>query len=223
MSESRLTGAVDAYYTEKLRSHGTTPAGVDWNDEASRQLRFDQLLALVEPGDEPFSVIDYGCGYGALVDALRGRTEDLSYAGYDVSRAMVDEALERYADDEHTSFTADRSALRPADFTIASGIFNVKLDTPEDEWSHYVLQTIEDMVALSAKGVAFNALTSHSDGDRKRPDLFYADPAQLLDHCLRQYSRDVAVRHDYGLYEFTVLVRLDRRGPALPRQEASST
>jgi SAM-dependent methyltransferase len=223
VSEPQLIEAVDAYYTAKLRSHGTTPAGVDWNDEASQRLRFEQLLALVEPADEPFSVIDYGCGYGALVDALQARTGSFEYQGYDVSRAMVDEASQRYIHHDQTSFTADRHAVRRANFTVASGIFNVKLAAPIDEWARYVVRTIEDMIGLSTKGIAFNALTAHADEVRKRPDLFYADPAQLLDHCLRRYSRDVAVRHDYGLYEFTVLVRLDRRPPAVPPQGGAST
>lgn len=39
--------------------------------------------------------------------------------------------------------------------------------------------------------------------------LYYADPAELFDHCKRNYSRNVALLHDYGLYEFTVLVRKD--------------
>ena len=40
-----------------------------------------------------------------------------------------------------------------------------------------------------------------------RPDLFYADPCWLFDQCKRRHSRDVALLHDYGLYEFTILVR----------------
>ena len=52
-------------------------------------------------------------------------------------------------------------------------------------------------------------LTSYSDPDRMRPDLYYGDPCRLFDHCKRRYSRHVALLHDYGLYEFTILVRLD--------------
>ena len=40
-----------------------------------------------------------------------------------------------------------------------------------------------------------------------RPDLHYAEPSHLFDHCARLYSRNVAVLQDYGLYEFTVIVR----------------
>ena len=54
---------------------------------------------------------------------------------------------------------------------------------------------------------AFNVLTSYADPDRMRPDLYYADPCFLFDYCQRRYSRWVAILHDYGLYEFTVVVR----------------
>ena len=40
-----------------------------------------------------------------------------------------------------------------------------------------------------------------------RPDLHYADPLALFDRCKRRYARDVALLHDYGLWEFTLLVR----------------
>ena len=40
-----------------------------------------------------------------------------------------------------------------------------------------------------------------------RPDLYYADPCELFDRCKRRYSRNVALLHDYDLYEFTILVR----------------
>lgn len=57
------------------------------------------------------------------------------------------------------------------------------------------------------QGFSFNCLTSYSDKEKMRPDLYYADPSKIFDLCKRRYSRNVAVLHDYGLYEFTVIVR----------------
>ena len=36
--------------------------------------------------------------------------------------------------------------------------------------------------------------------------LFYADPCELFDFCKTRFSQNVALLHDYGLYEFTILV-----------------
>ena len=90
---------------------------------------------------------------------------------------------------------------------VASGIFNVRLTTPVAEWEGYVFRTIDRLAALARRGFGFNALTSYSDPERMRPDLYYPDPCRLFDHCKRRHSRHVALLHDYGLYEFTILVR----------------
>ena len=37
--------------------------------------------------------------------------------------------------------------------------------------------------------------------------LFYADPCFFFDHCKKHFSKNVALLHDYGMYEFTILVR----------------
>jgi SAM-dependent methyltransferase len=213
MSDPELIEAVASYYDGKLAEHGPTPAGVDWNGGDGQQLRFDQLLAVIRPGDVPFTLIDYGCGYGALLDRLVERWPDVRYVGLDVAPGMLREARRRHANRPRASFAPIDAAIAPVDFTVASGVFNVRLDHDVDRWRAHVLATLDRMVALSRKGIAFNALTAHADGHLVRPDLFYADPGWLLDHCLRRYGRDAALRHDYPLYEFTVLLRLDGRPP----------
>jgi hypothetical protein len=40
-----------------------------------------------------------------------------------------------------------------------------------------------------------------------KPHLYYADPCDLFDLCKRRFSPQVTLLHDYGLYEFTILVR----------------
>ena len=218
MSGSDILTAVSAYYTGRLAEHGSTPAGVDWNGEAGQVRRFDELLRILERTSRPYTLLDIGCGYGALVDRLAARGDDFRYVGYDIAPAMVGAARERHAGEPRAAFTSDFAALPTADFAVASGIFSVRLDTSAERWQTHMELTLERMARLSRLGFAFNALTSHADPERRRDDLYYADPAAVLDHCLRRFSRDVALRHDYDLYEFTVLVRMDGRGPAEPTE-----
>lgn len=207
MPTAPLLKQVDDYYTGRLREHGPTARGVDWNSPASQELRFAQLLKVVPP--EGGSLLDYGCGYGALVPELERRGEARGYVGYDVSEAMVAQARGLYGDRPWCSFTSDEAALEPADVVVASGIFGVKLGVSRGDWADYVADTLAKLDRLSRRGFAFNMLTSYSDPDRMRPDLFYGDPCVYFDLCKRTFSRHVAVLHDYGLYEFTVLVRKD--------------
>jgi cyclopropane fatty-acyl-phospholipid synthase-like methyltransferase len=194
---------VGDYYSRKLAEHGATHAGVDWNSDASQHLRFAQLLKVAE-GEDAFSLLDWGCGYGALLDVLG---PEVDYVGYDVSVDMVQAARERYP---HARFEADLDALGEVDYTVASGIFNVLAGSDAAGWEDYVHATARQMAARSRRGIAFNALTSYSDPERMVDRLHYADPTALFDWCKRTLSRNVALLHDYELYEFTILVRLDQ-------------
>lgn len=210
-----ILAPIAAYYAGKLAAHGATAAGVDWRSEESQTLRFRQLARICEePGR--YSFVDYGCGYGALAPYLRQAGLLGEYVGYDVAPEMVHAAATLHAEHD-CRFTSRRDALEAADFTLASGIFNVKLDTPPEQWGDHVLRTLDDLAALSRQGFAFNALTSYSDAARQRPDLYYADPCRLFDWCKRRFSRFVTLLHDYPLWEFTMLVRLDSRGGGASR------
>jgi SAM-dependent methyltransferase len=205
VSFDAITAKVARYYTDRLREHGTTARGVDWNSEESQILRFAQLAKLLPTG-ETYSVVDYGCGYGAMIDFLEGRGDDFDYQGFDISNDMVDQGRRDHAS-EHRRFTTSEAELRLADFAIASGIFNVKLDTAVGDWTNYVMDTLMRIDRLGNRGFSFNMLTSYSDADRLRSDLFYGDPCHFFDHAKRTFSKQVALLHDYGLYEFTILVR----------------
>ena len=198
---------VSDYYSGKLAAHGATHCGVDWNSRESQELRFEQLLKLVGDLAQPFSINDYGCGYGALVTYLAAQGFSFSYVGFDFAEALIREARSFLDLAENCEFVIEERALPRADYTVASGLFNVKLQTDAEDWAPYMLDTLERMWELSGKGMAFNALTKYSDPEYMRPDLYYADPCFLFDHCKTRFSRHVALLHDYGLYEFTILVR----------------
>ena len=197
---------VARYYESKLAAHGATPAGVDWSSEQSQTVRFEQFAGLMN--DRETSILDYGCGYGAHLDFLRRHGHLGAYTGFDAAPAMIEAATALHAGDSRATFVSRRDALGVSDVTVASGIFNVRLSTPVEDWIKYMHATIGDLASLSRRGFGFNVLTSYSDADKRRPDLYYADPRDVLDYCLGRWPRRVALIHDYGLYEFTVTVRL---------------
>ena len=209
MVDASIRGRVADYYSEKVRQHGETAPGVDWNSTESQKTRFDRLLGIVPSGATEYSILDYGCGYGAIIEVLTERGQPFRYLGYDVSEEMILRAGRLHPGDQ-CRFTTDEEELEPSDYVVASGVLNVRLETPKAEWKEYVLETLDELHRLSMKGFAFNALTSYSDPDHMRDDLYYADPSWLFDHCKRTYSGQVALLHDYGLYEFTILVRENR-------------
>jgi SAM-dependent methyltransferase len=201
-----LIGGVAAYYSSKLALHGATPQGVDWNGQASHDLRHRQFLRLLD-GATDASVLDLGCGYGDFLRFLRADGFRGSFIGYDVCAEMVAEAARLHAEDANCSWRVGAEPAGSADFVTASGLFNVKGNVPVETWVRYVRDTIDVLARAGQRGFAFNVLSLSSDPDRRRPDLYYAAPAEMLSHCLARYGRAVALLQDYGLYEFTVIVR----------------
>lgn len=206
IANKSILSEVATYYSEKLAEHGETPKGVDWNGEVSQSLRFEQLCKIVSTRNH-FSINDLGCGYGALYDFLCHEFESYSYLGVDVSDSMIYAAQQRYKDKNQARFVASNEPDQIADYGVASGIFNVRLDRTDEEWRTYLEATLDVLDRTSSKGFAFNCLTSYSDVDKMRDYLYYADPCVLFELCKRKYSRNVSLLHDYGLYEFTILVR----------------
>ncbi len=188
--------------------HGATPLGVDWNGEESQFRRFHELMRVAddEQSESRFSILDFGCGYGGMLDYLQPvYGERISYTGYDLSQAMIDEAKVKYAN--RGEFTQELNPSKNWDYLVASGVFNVKQDRSNAEWLDYILQVLEDFHRMSTKGFAFNVLTSYSDFEYMRDYLYYAEPELLFTHCKKQFSRKVALLHDYPLYEFTIIVK----------------
>lgn len=195
------------YFEDRLTTHGATARGVDWNSETAQELRFSQLIKVIDPA-QPFSLLDYGSGYGALAGYLLRLAYPMQqYVGFDILESMVVKARDVFSASPQCAFTSSFDDLSPVDYTIASGIFNLKLETPTDQWTEYVVSELHKINELSRKGFSFNMLTKYSDAEFMRPHLYYADPCYLFDYCKRNFSRNVALLHDYEVYDFTLIVR----------------
>lgn len=204
--DERIINKVNKYYTEKVLEFGPTPKGVDWNGVESQELRFAQLLKVADREiNDDFTLLDYGCGFGSLLSYLLKASRGINYTGFDISSEMLKTAIAQYnnlavwknsLDDEFT-----------ADYVVASGLFNVRLDQSIAEWEKYIIDTLNTINRISIKGFAFNILTSYSDTEYKKDYLYYGSPEYFFKHCKLNYSKEISLLHDYGLYEFTLIVR----------------
>lgn len=195
------------YYADKLATHGQTARGVDWNSEEGQALRFEQLYRIILAPEQGFSIADLGCGWGTLLEYLQARQGNFDYLGIDVSTEMVEAARLRFHGSSRAEFIVGAAPDRRVDYVVASGIFNIRMDRSDEQWHGHLVDTLDQMHAHSRRGFAFNCLTSYSDSERMRSDLHYPDPCKVFDLCKRRYSKQVALLHDYGLFEFTILVR----------------
>lgn len=197
------------YYDLRLDNYGLGAMGVGWKNEAAQQIRFHQLAKIIEPFPG-FTINDLGCGVGDCYIYLTATQQmGFQYYGYDILKSMVDRANSRFRTSENAHWIKidNPHELLPADYSIASGIFNLKYTVEESEWKNYIIDTLHQMNEKSKRGFAFNMLTIYSDREFMKEELFYADPLYFFDLCKKNFSRNIALLHDYYEYDFTILVR----------------
>ncbi len=196
------------FYNQNISSFGVTSQGVGWKNEAAQLIRFEQLIKILDPTKNS-SINDLGCGTGDLIPFLQNNNFPFTYTGYDMLPRMIDLAKNRYSKTSNLEFKLIEKVneLTPADYTVASGIFNIRFEQTDELWESYILETLEHMNHNSRRGFAFNLLTKYSDKDFMKRELYYADPCFLFDYCQRNFSKNVALLHDYNQYDFTILVR----------------
>lgn len=205
-NKAKILSDVSAYYTSKVQEHGATPQGVDWKDAVSHNSRHAQFLRLILPNPTA-SVLDLGCGYGDFLSFLRANGHTGRYIGYDISEAMIAEAERLHHGDPDCDWRIGAEPTEKADYAVASGILNVRGTIPNYVWATYVCDTMILLGKSSKLGFAANMLTTSSDPEYRREDLHYVDPVEMFGFCLDKFGRSVALLQDYGLYEFTVIVR----------------
>ena len=157
---SNLLTPIADYFAAKLAEHGAEPRGADWNGPESQNLRFQQLCKVIRV-DAPFSINDLGCGYGALLDYLSARYPSFDYLGTDISVPMIEAARSEHWRCPNAAFHMAAEPHRVADYGIASGIFNIRLDNSDEAWFRYLCGTLNVLDRTSRLGFAFNCLTSY--------------------------------------------------------------
>jgi SAM-dependent methyltransferase len=199
---------IEKYYSRKVAKYGATPRGVDWTCLATQELRFVQLLKLCDFATA-FSLNDLGCGYGALVAYLAKYHADtqVDYLGVDLSAGMVRRAQRLQQQYRTVGFMRGSVSPRIADYSVASGIFNVKLHQSAECWEHFVRKTLVDMHATSGRGFAVNFMAPLAPGQPSQIELYRASPGTWAAHCEQELGCSVEVLQDYGMREFTLLVR----------------
>jgi cyclopropane fatty-acyl-phospholipid synthase-like methyltransferase len=197
---------INSYYTKKIITHGTTPKGVDWNSEQSQILRFKQLSKIIKKDN--FTIADIGCGYGKYVEYLQNNFQNFDYTGYDLSQEMIQNANKDYKD-MNFMHIKNMSDIVVSDYSIASGIFSVKMKHSNSEWLAYILKTLAKINEKTTNGFSFNMLTKYSEKEFMKDNLYYADPLFIFDYCKKNFAKNIRLMHDYDLYEFTILVKKD--------------
>jgi len=205
---SKIEQDLKSYYAQKADAPDLANQ-MGWKSKWAQEIRFVQLLKIIEE-DDTFSINDLGCGNGYFLDFIKKNfpNQAFHYFGYDIMPEMIAEANKLHPNNQDNfKVISSASDMEMADYTVASGILNLKYKASNEEWLDFIHETISTMWAKSNKGVAFNCLTSYSDKEFMRPELYYTDSLAMFDFCQKNFTRHIALLHDYREYDFTLLLR----------------
>ena len=193
-------------YRDNFLRHGDVPQGTFHNDVATQHLRFERLLRPILPyAGEGFSIHDVGAGPADLHRYLEESAIRHAYSGSEIVPEMVEIALRKFNGiTMHCRDIAQAPSGERYDFVVLSGTFNMPGGVPSGDWKAFVLETIRKMFAMCRRGISFNFLTTYNTFSD--PQLFYLDPLEMADFCIKELSRFTQLDHSYPLYEGTIAV-----------------
>lgn len=210
----KLFASIAGVYSHWLQEFGVTPRGAGWSSPERQQVSFDALLKLIPPDAKAVSVVDVGCGYGALFDRIKDEPwfEGGRYLGVDICRPMISAAQVRIRD-SRARFDAATLPPLPGDYAFAHGVYNFDriLDSgelkkvPRKYWTAYVKASLHGLSNAGPKGFGFTMLSDTAP--EKEPNLHYAPSGPYLEFCRRSFAGEVTLLDDYTEGEWAILVK----------------
>ncbi len=180
-----------------------------WEDAQFQNYRYEIFtnFLLAQPLEKPIRINDFGCGYGALFWYLVNQSNVPldTYFGYDLSVEMIKLANEEIKD-PRARFIHSATVSEMADYSLASGTFNLKANAEEEDWATYIKSKLRSLWEKSALGMAFNLL----DRDKTTANddwLYYANSDEFLSYCRTEFSPEAELISHADMTDFTILAR----------------
>ncbi|MGM0575675.1 MAG: methyltransferase domain-containing protein [Myxococcota bacterium] len=186
-----------------LRQAASAARRVGWESDALHAVRLRAAVEAVGPLEESSSLLDAGCGEGALLDVLDGLGWRGRYRGEDILSHMIERARERRPDADLA--VADATIGGPeADAVVCSGTFNTG---PSEGHTRAVVAAMEALWSRARRVLVVDLAVAdrHAGGS----SLAVAD-LQAVWSAARRVAPVVAVREDVLPGEALLVLRRDR-------------
>lgn len=191
-----------------LEKHGDSYMGVGWTkSQADADRRNEVMLDVVRERDQEVSLLDFGCGLSHLLEyAINAGRTHIQYAGLDLSEKFLTASRAKFPDTSYYRLNVLESpdALPAFDYVVLNGVFTLKVDNTFEAMWDYFTDVIVTVFQKAQRGIAFNVMSKQVEWERD--DLFHVPFDTLATFLTSRITRHFVIRHDYGLYEYTVYV-----------------
>lgn len=176
------------FYDRHLEKFGDAPQALRWTG-TGQEIRYRELVDIASPL-EGRSILDYGCGKGDFLTFLKEQGIDAAYTGADVNANLIGLARKKHPDGDFVCGSVEEGVFdRHFDVVIICGVFNLRVAGIAAS----LRKSLKKLFALSRESLHLNipsSLTKHKD-----PDMYYAEPDELLRFALDELSPRVTLRH----------------------------
>jgi SAM-dependent methyltransferase len=184
-------------YEKKFREHGSVCRGVDWPNEKDMQIRYEEMLMVTDGG----SIIDFGCGYGGLLNYMNHNSIDLKYTGIDIVQSYIDFCRLHYKENRKNFHCYDvfrEKTRHKADYVIMNGVLTARYGMTKKNMLAYSGKLIKKCFEMCEKGLAVNFSSPYCD--RHRDKLFCPGFNEIAALCSK-ITKKFRMNHDRIPYE----------------------
>lgn len=197
----KIITAMNKSYNEDISKFGCGIGAVKYADQQTQYFRFEELIKNLNLNSPNKTLLDLGCGNSELYRYLHFRGFRGKYIGFDINENLLSQAKEKYSNIEvyQKDILTDKIEHK-FDYVLISGLFNCDCGQNK-EW---VYEFIAKAIELTDEVFSFNAISTYVN--YKTEGMFYLDPCEMLDFCIKNLSRRVTLAHHNLPYNYTVQV-----------------
>ena len=186
-------------YSKAFKKYGDSPKSVMW-PKGRQEERFNALMRFI-PRESSFSILDYGCGLGHLLNFLEENYKEYDYSGCDIVEDFIVHNSYKYKNS--TFFNSHNQRITSKyDHIVASGVFNILYTDDEVQHKNIVFKTIKMLFKQTNKSLTINFMTDQVDF--KSPTAYHQNIIELYEFCYNNITKRLNIDQTYMPYEFTI-------------------
>ncbi len=192
---------INNFYPEYYKDSKSKSEVVGWSSKKEQNKRFEVLLNIgVENGE---TVLDYGCGLGALYKYMTNHYDDFNYIGVDINQDFIDKCKQKYPNVKFKKIEDITDIKSKYDWFIASGAFTVY--TPIKD----MIKTIKDVFKIVKYGIAINFLDSTYAKNSDLVAIRGYNKIEIYKLFLEEFKEfhTVELHDDYLKNDFTIYIK----------------
>ena len=202
MKKNSIENRYIEVHNKMIHKHGYTSEAL-WGSKGSQFVRFKKISELFI-SKNGFSVLDFGCGLCDFYDYLsQNNFTNIAYTGLEINPVFYTQVCKEKPTSNIILGNVDKLPLDLKwDYVIASGIYNLGNSSKEN--LDIFLEQFRELYERINIGFAVNFLSIYSDNPKN--DSIYFDPTEVMNLCLKKFSKYIKLDQTYLPHDFTIFI-----------------